>query len=52
MLTKAKPFLIGFLGACIGTILVLIVMHMYNDHVELHQMVAFINQQIQAAQKK
>jgi len=43
MLERMKPFLIGFLGAGAGTLIVLGAMHLLEDHQAFHQALAFLN---------
>lgn len=41
--TKAGSFLKGILGAIVGVVLVIVVLHIYQDHQAFHQLAAFIN---------
>lgn len=39
-----KPLLVGLLGAIIGTLIVLNVVHLYQDHHALHAVITFVQQ--------
>lgn len=43
--TAAGPFLSGVAGAILGTAVILLAFHLYQDHLALHQVINFINQQ-------
>ena len=49
MWQRYKSFVIGFIGALIGTLLVLGTVHTYQDHRNLHAIIQFIQQAQQQA---
>jgi len=42
-LKQLGPFFTGVIGACLGVVLVLLVIHLWSDHVAFHALVNFIN---------
>lgn len=44
-LTWLKPFVVGSVGAILGTLLVLAGWHLYIDHQNLHVLVSLVQQQ-------
>lgn len=49
---KSLPLLYGFIGAVLGGVILIIAIHIYQDHQSLHAIINMIVQQQQQQQSK